>query len=163
MKADLKTIRKEIKESTIPEELKILYLLASSVELINADAYRRCQSVYIKHGVHLVDNPLLSGLKDYCEAVKTATWHFFHRIEPMVSGATFEAIYDREKPETIDEASEAYDQFSRDANEICRLMLLYIDRTARSEEAYGKVFKTLRQLPSSGIINDEDISRFKLQ
>lgn len=41
--------------------------------------------------------------------------------------------------------------------------MLHIDRTARSNEAYAKVFKTLRQLPSGNLFKDEDIAKYKMR
>lgn len=159
----IKKIREEIKESSIPEELKVLYLMASATETLSQDAFRRCKAVYVKNGIKVTDNPLLTGLNDYCEAVMKASWHFFHRVEPQINSATFGAFYDRERPETTKDAVAAWDQFEADANEMCRLILLYVDRTVKNDVSCMNVFETLSKLPSCGLFSDEDIARFKLQ
>ena len=151
----------EVDNSTIPEELKVVYLTANALQLMVQDSFNRIAGIFRKNGYITPENRLLSGLNDYCKMVKSATWQFFHSIEPQISGATFDAIYDRERPETAEHAAEVYDSFLFDSNEICRLLLLYIDRTAKSNDGFAKVFKTLRQLPSGNLINDEDITRFK--
>lgn len=154
-------INADIDASTIPSELKACYLLANALQLLVDNSFERIKAVFHKHGVITNRNNLLTGITDYCKMVKSATWQFFHSIEPQISGATFEAIYDRERPETAEHAAEVYDSFLFDSNEICRLLLLYIDRTAKSNDGFAKVFKALRQLPSGNLINDEDIARFK--
>lgn len=156
-------INADIDASTIPSELKACYLLANALQLLVDNSFERIKAVFHKHGVITNRNNLLTGITDYCKMVRSASWQFFNRIEPQISGATFEAIYDRERPETAEHAAEVYDHFSESANEICRLLLLYIDRTAKSDEAYKTIFKALRRLPSGEIFMDNDYSRFKLK
>ena len=155
-----KAIREEIGASTIPEELKVLYLMANATELMSTKAFIRLKSVFRKHGYTINENELLTGITQYCRMIKMATYHFFERIEPQIINATYSAGRYEDEP-TGDIA--AYDGFNQDTNEICRLILLYIDRTARSKDGFAKVFKTLRQLPSSGIFNDEDIAKYKMK
>ena len=154
-----KAIRDEIKSSTIPEELKVLFLMANATELMSTQAFERLKSVFRRHGYVINENEILTGITQYCKMIKMATYQFFDRIEPQIQGATFFA--ERYEGEPGD--SGAYDGFLSDTNEICRLVLLYIDRTARSKEGFAKVFKTLRQLPSAGIIKDEDIAKYKMK
>lgn len=155
-----KAIREEIGASTIPEELKVLYLMANATELMSTKAFIRLKSVFRKHGYTINENELLTGITQYCRMIKMATYHFFERIEPQIINATYSAGRYEDEP-TGDIA--AYDGFNQDTNEICRLVLLYIDRTARSKDGFAKVFKTLRQLPSSGLFNDEDITKYKIK
>lgn len=155
-----KAIREEIGASTIPEELKVLYLMANATELMSTQAFLRLKQVFARHGCTINENELLTGITRYCRMIKMATYHFFERIEPQIMNATFSAGRD-EDDMTGDTA--AYDGFNQDTNEICRLILLYIDRTARSKDGFAKVFKTLRQLPSSGLIHDEDIAKYKMK
>ena len=151
-------IHAQIDDSTIPQELKVVYLLASALQLMIGDSHRRIVSVFRQHGVEANENSLLSGLNDYCKQVKRASWQFFAKVEPVISDATFQVFADREG---VEEAARKYDQFSDDAYEVARLLLLYVDRTCRNHDAFAKVFKTLRQLPSTGLFRDEDFSRFK--
>ena len=160
-KDTIRKIRSMITSTSIPEEISALYLLASSVETISRDVYRRIRSIYAWNGIVCTDNALLSGMNSYCEAVKLATSRFYKDIEPQIDGVTFSLFYDPNKPDTAEEGANAYDNFSDDANEMCRLLLLYIDRTARNKESFEKVFTMIRDLPSCGIFKDEDISRFK--
>ena len=154
-----KAIRAEISASTIPEELKVLYLMANATELMSTQAFIRLKKVFAKHGYTINENELLTGITSYCKMIKMATYHFFERIDPQIQNATFFADRYEDEPGN----SVAYDGFNDDTNEICRLVLLYIDRTARSKDGFAKVFRTLRQLPSSGLIHDDDIAKYKMK
>lgn len=147
-------INADIDASTIPSELKACYLLSNALQLLVDNSFERIKAVFNKHGVITNRNNLLTGITDYCKMVRSASWQFFNRIEPEISGATFEIGH------TPEEGAELYDNFSDDANEICRLLLLYMDRTWRNDE-WRKVFTLLRKMQSTGLFNDEDFTRFK--
>ena len=153
-----KKIREEISKTTIPEELKVLYLMAAATELINQNAFERIKAVFLSHGLTPKENELLTGITDYCKHVKLASFLFESRIEDQIIGATFGASDSQEGEE---ERARRYDQFTNDAGVICRLVMLFVDRASLSEEAYRRVFKLLRQLPSMGYFKDEDFTRFK--
>lgn len=155
-----KAIYAEVKSSTIPEELKAVYLMANATELMSVQAFERLKSVYRKHGYAINENELLTGVNQYCRLVRMASFQFFQKIEPQIQGATFFA--DRDEGDSSGDP-EKYDDFMSDTNEICRLVLLYIDRVARSQEGFAKVFRTLRQLPTGGIFRDEDFTRYKMK
>lgn len=155
-------IHADVDASTIPEMLKALYMMANATEILSQQSYQRIRAVFARNGVVPKGNDLLTGINNYCKSVKLATTQFFHYIEPQVSGATFDVLYDRENPQkTASVAAAAYDDFDSDSCELIRLVLLYIDRTAKNGENYAKVFKLLRTMPPGGLFTDEDISRFK--
>lgn len=161
-KKELDKIRSDIDKSTIPDMLKVLYLMANATELLSQQSFLRIKAVFAKNGFIAKENELLSGINQYCKLIKQATFQFFDRIDPQITNATWGIGRNEDDPNAPGNTS-ALDGFNEDANEICRLVLLYIDRTARNNDAFSKVFKTLRQLPSSGLINDEDIARFKMK
>jgi len=147
-----KIISADIQASTIPEELKALYLLADAVEIMNSQIFERIKWIYAKNGYNMKENELLTGITDYCKEVKKAQFLFSQKIEPQISGATFGIG-----------GSTSYDSFNRWANELCRLVLLYLDRNAGDKEAFSKVFTTLRKLKPGGVFKDEDISKYKMK
>ena len=157
-----KAIHDDVDRSTIPEEMKVMYLMANACQLMVEHVYNRVERVYARHGFKTGENELLTGLNDYCKAVKQAGFHFYNRIEPQICNATWGLGRDENNPDGGGN-TKAYDGFNEDANEICRLVLLYVDRTSRSNEGFSRVFKTLRQLPTQNIINDEDISYYKMK
>ena len=130
----------DIHASSIPNEIKLMVQLA-----------------YARHGFRPTnDNEILKGLTDYCKAVKAAGWHFFNKIDPLITDATFfsgDEIHDGMTP------VQRYDAFNGAANIGVRLLMLYADRIC-DEDTYGKLFKTLRQMPTRGIFSDTDIARF---
>ena len=147
-----KKVWDEIDNSTIPEEIKCMYLLADATETMSTQIFERIKRIWVKNGWKLSENELLTGINDYCKSVKRAAFLFYQKIEPQVSGATFDIG-----------GTDAYDSFNGWANEICRLVLLYLDRCAANKETFSKIFTTLRKLPSGGLINDEDIAKYKMK
>lgn len=157
-----KKIRQDIKESTIPEELKVLYLMANATDIMCNMTFNRIKAVFAKNGYKIKENELLTGISQYCECVKRSQYLFFDRIEPQICNATWGMDRDEDNPDAPGNG-DAYTQFSRDGNELCRLVMLYIDRCAKDNSAFAKVFKTLRQMPSGGLFKDEDISKYKMR
>lgn len=54
-----------------------------------------------------------------------------------------------------------YDKLRFEANELTQLLLLFIDRTALSQENCWSIFKHIRSLPSPGVIDEEDMEFFQ--
>lgn len=154
-------IRSDIDSSTIPEMLKVLYLMANATEILSQQSFQRIKAVFVKNGVVPKENEMLTGINDYCKTVRQSATQFFKYIEPHIKGATFDVFYDRNDREMIENAIASYDDFNADSCELVRLILLYVDRTAKNNDNYAKVFKTLRMIPSCGLFEDKDIARFK--
>ena len=158
-----KAIRQDMANSTIPNHLKVLLLMASATETLSQQTYRRIRAIFAKHGIPTKDSETLSGINQYCKFIKMASYQFFERVDPMIIHATWGLGRDEDNPDGPVGDATLLDGFNADSNAIIRLVLLYCDRTLRNGEAFAKVFKTLRQLPSSGMIHDEDIARFKMK
>ncbi len=151
-----KAADKDIYSSTIPNEIKLMVQMANSTFVVVNDVFSRIKGVYAKHGFRPTnDNEILKGLTDFCKAVKAAGYHFFNRIEPLITDATF---YSGDGDDGMT-GSQRYDAFNGAANIGVRLLMLYADRVC-NEETYGKLFKTLRQMPTRGVFSDDDIARF---
>lgn len=58
---------------------------------------------------------------------------------------------------------EAYDNHDRDAYEVCRLLMLYIDRCWGDEAAANKVIACLEGMPTGNIFTDKDIERYRMR
>ena len=58
---------------------------------------------------------------------------------------------------------EAYDNHARDAYEVCRLLMLYIDRCWGDENAANKVIACLEGMPTGNIFTDKDIERYRMK
>ena len=58
---------------------------------------------------------------------------------------------------------EKYDDNMADANECCRLLLLYWDKCFNNLDNVNAVFKFLRELPSAEIFDESDIEHYKLR
>ena len=150
-----KAADKDIFSSSIPSEIKLMVQMANSCQVVVEDVFNRIKGVYAKHGFRPTnDNEILKGLTDYCKCVRMAGWHFFNKIDPLITDATFYSGDDGEMT-----GIQRYDAFNGAANIAVRLLMLYADRVA-DEENYSKLFKTLRHMPTRGIFSDEDIARF---
>lgn len=155
-----KKIWEEIENSTIPEELKVLYLMANATDIMCNQTFERIKSVYARHGYVTDENELLTGINEYCKSVKRAQFHFAQRIEPQIQGATWDVYRDEDN---LERAKESYNNFSVAGNELCRLILRYYDKAATNRKAFAAVFKTLAQFPSGGFIKDEDVAKYKMK
>ena len=115
----------DIHASSIPNEIKLMVQLANSCQVVVEDVFMRIKGVYAKHGFRPSnDNEILKGLADYCKCVKAAGYHFFNRIDPLITDATFfsgDEIHDGMTP------VQRYDAFNGAANIGVRLLMLYAD------------------------------------
>lgn len=151
-----KAADKELHSTSIPNEIKLMVQMANSCQVVVEDVFNRIKGVYAKHGFRPTnDNEILKGLTDYCKCVRAAGWHFFNKIDPLITDATFYGGDDEDGMT----GSQRYDAFNGAANIGVRLLMLYADRIC-DKGTYGKLFKTLRQMPTRGIFSDEDIARF---
>lgn len=154
--AAAKAADEEIQASSIPSEIKLMIQMANSCQVVVEDVFNRIKGVYAKHGFRPTnDNEILKGLTDYCKCVRQAGWHFFNKIDPLITDATFYSGDDEDGMTP----SQRYDAFNGAANVGVRLLMLYADRIF-DEDTYGKLFKFLRQMPTRGIFSDSDIARF---
>lgn len=63
--------------------------------------------------------------------------------------------------EAVGEDSRAYSNVVADANELIRVVLLYVDR-AHSEDGYYKIVRFLRSLPENGLFPEWYIARYNM-
>lgn len=155
-------IRADIEASSITEELKMMYLLAGATQSVVENVMNRLRAIYRKHGLVIRENDMLSGLNDFCRCIRQAGFHYYNRVDNHVINCTWGMGRDEDNPDAPGN-TEAYDGFVEDQLEVVRLVMLYIDRTAGNNEAFSKVFRTLRNLPGRGVFKDEDIAMFKMR
>lgn len=98
--------------------------------------------------------------------------HTFHRERKMRFNQLIESaknikrindILDYEDyKEALEGREEIYQYYQEDAYKLCRLILLFADRDAISEDNSNKVFKLLRELDGTGDITEDEIKWFYL-
>lgn len=152
-----KKIRKEMLESSIPDEMKLMLLLSSACQNVAQHTFSRIKWVYLNNGVDLKESEIFSGLNDYCNAIKSASFHFFERVNPHIINSTWNVGME----ETGEGNIVAHQGFENRVNECIRLLLKYIN-CADGREAYDKVFALLARLPKDGPFEDKVISHFKV-
>lgn len=64
--------------------------------------------------------------------------------------------------EATGENANRFDDFRADANELLRMIVLYVDR-AHYVESFYKIFRFLRSLPPGGLFTEEDVERFEFK
>lgn len=156
-KEQRKNIRKELLGSSVPDEMKLMLLLASACQNVVQHSFSRIKGVYLSNGFEFKESGMFTGLSDYCNAVKSAAFHFFERVNPHIINSTWNVGMD----ETGEGNIVAHQGFENKVNEIIRLLMKYIN-CADGREAYEKVFTLLARLPKDGPFEDKVISHFKV-
>ncbi len=155
-------IRADIEATSLTEEMKMMYLLAGATQSVVENVMNRLRAIYRKNGLVIRENEMLSGLNDFCRCVRQAGFHYYNRVDNHVINCTWGMGRDEDHPDAPGN-TEAYEGFMEDQLEVVRLVMLYIDRTALNNDAFARVFKTLRNLPSGGVFKDEDVAMFKMK
>ena len=87
----------------------------------------------------------------YSKAVKNALYWFGRDIEPRITDCTFDSS-----------GVVAYDDFKCSANELCRFVLMLVDR-GKNDGAMEKIFKYLMRLKAGDRFTTDDFNRFYLK
>ena len=151
-KAMKKEIFQHIAGTSVPNMMKLVFVLAKTLELLDEQTFRMIRGIFRAHGYIVRENDILSGIADYCRKRRQASASFEDRYEQMIASTTFNAG-----------GVKTYDHFNEDCNEILRLVMLYLDRCAGSDSAHLQVFGLLEGMPSSGLFTKEDIQRFVMR
>lgn len=158
-KETIKAIHDDIDKTSIPEEMKLMYLMANATQSVLLHVYDRIKSAYLRHGYNTTENPLLKGLNDYCKTVKRASTLFEDKIQPQIDNATWGIGLDENEEGSII----AFDGFNSKSNEFVRLIQNYMN-AADSEKMYKAVFTTMRRMASpKPLFENKVISHFKMK
>ena len=157
-----KAIKDDLMRTTIPDQMKLMYMLANAVDMMREVLDGRIRAAYAVRGQDTTANPLLSGLNRYCGAIKQASRFFNDWVEPQIIGSTFFAGMDVDSDDDkADGNVSLYDQFLNDCGILVRLAMLFTDRCSGDEDALREVSGMLRRMRSHGVFKDEDIDRFR--
>ena len=158
-KEELKAIHDDIDTTSIPEEMKLMYLMANATQSVVLHVYDRIKSAYIRHGYITAENPLLKGLNDYCKTVMKACLDFERKIQPQIDNATWGVGMDENEEGNI----VAFDGFNAKSNEFVRLLQNYMN-AADAEKMYKAVFTTMRRNAAPNpLFENKVISHFKMK
>lgn len=158
-KETLEAIHNDIDSTSIPEEMKLMYLMANATQSVVLHVYDRIKSAYRRHGYDTTENPLLKGLNDYCKTVKRASVLFEDKIQPQIDNATWGVGMDENEEGNI----LAFDGFNAKSNEFVRLLQNYVN-AADAEKMYKAVFTTMRKNASPNPpFENKVISHFKMK
>lgn len=161
MKADknkiVDKVMEDVSKSSILPETKIALLMCSATNIMLNDIDRELRKKYILNGINAKCNyesdNILTGMANYCKAVRTAMYWFERDTEKRIADATFGSY-----------GVESFDWFMASANEIAQIVMLVVDRcTGKDNTALEKVKAFLKGMDGAGYFSDEDIERFKLR
>lgn len=148
----IETICRVIDESTIPEEMASCMVMATAMEVTMNDVFHRIKSIYEKYGVEIRGNDVLKGLKNYCQAVKTAEYWFDREIEPRNVDCTFG---------TYGTAS-SYDGFRTRCGEVAEIVSMVV-QASKDPDALEQIRAVAREVARDRGITLEDWTRLHLR
>ena len=148
----IETICRMIDESTIPEEMASCMVMATAMEVTMNDVFHRIKSIYEKYGVEIRGNDVLKGLKNYCQAVKTAEYWFDREIEPRNVDCTFG---------TYGTAS-SYDGFRTRCGEVAEIVSMVV-QASKDPDALEQIRAVAREVAHDRGITLEDWTRLHLR
>lgn len=146
-----KKIGDEIEEGSIIYEMVAATLLCNSLDMMLRDVDNRIRAIYRRHGLNAkpaASDNVITGMSRYSKAVHSALYWFERDIEPRIEACTFESS-----------GLKAYEDFRLSANELCRFILLMVDR-GKIDGAMEKIFKFMENLEKGDRFTDEDLNRF---
>ena len=139
---------------------KAIFLLGDSLEFKDVYEIKDILVEYLVPEEEIQEKrlilPAIIAKAEKSRRPNTKNMYMSLKIDPLITDATFfsgDEIHDGMTP------VQRYDAFNGAANIGVRLLMLYADRIC-DEDTYGKLFKTLRQMPTRGIFSDTDIARF---
>ena len=141
-----------IDESTIPEEMASCMAMATAMEVTMNDVFHRIKSIYEKYGVEIRGNDVLKGLKNYCQAVKTAEYWFDREVEPRNVDCTFG---------TYGTAS-SYDGFRARCGEVAEIVSMVV-QASKDPDALEQIRAVAREVARDRGITLEDWKRLHLR
>lgn len=124
-------------------EIHMMYDLARAAEILIYD----------------IDRRLRQKNMCFCREKK----QLFNKVTSLVEGLM--KWYDKLEDDFVvaGVSADRYDLMRVEANELIRLVLLYADRTAKSEENFNKIFDFISSLEGEGLVTDEVLNRFYLK
>ena len=150
-------IAEEIYNSSIPEEMKLMYLLAGGLQSIVLHVCSRINAVYKKHGYRCVVNDKIKGVSDYSKMILKASEEFEARIQPLINELTWE------QRENDSGNVTAFDGFNAKANELVRLCMNYMN-AEDPDKMYAAIFTAMkRNAAKNPIFEDKVISHYKIK
>lgn len=150
--ARIRAVQTAIDGSSIPEEMASCMMLATAMETVMNDVMGRIRAQYKAVGLDIKGNDVLKGMKNYCQAVKTAGYWFDREIEPRNVECTFG---------TFGTAS-SYDGFRARCGEVAEIVSMVCQASA-DPEALEQIRAVAREVARDRGITLEDWERLRLR
>lgn len=134
-------------------EVNALYMLQQATALLLSDIERRFKirgAVFNREKKQLF-NRFLNHVKHACVI-----------DDQLLSDDINRAAYNEAKKDNGTWVKNI-DDWRKEANELVRLLLLYCDKTATSEENSKQIFELLQRMEGEGIVTDKLLSNFYMK
>lgn len=128
-------------------KVNLMHLVARALDILVTDTVNT-----LRDGGYEWQRESKQAFKRYVKCVEDSCYWFEKAIEDEVEDAVANS----------GEGWELYDSYLEDANEIVRLLLLYMDRSHDLSNR-DKIFRFIREIPEQGLFTDEEIDRFRMK
>ena len=135
----------ENKSRTLQVEVNIAYMFSLALDKLMMDIERRLllQKEIFRRDKKVLFNKMMDGIyRAYRAAAELNT-----DIEVSASETSYKDL----------------DVWNDEANELCRLVLLYSDKCGKYPDNANEVFKLLRSMKGEDVITEKDLERFYLK
>ncbi len=140
-----------VASSKLPDMVKLAILMANALELLTSRTNELIRAELRGMGIDAKPNGgdnLISGLRNYAEKSKAASYWFERDLQKFITDATFESL-----------GVKAFDDFNHSSAEIIQLLMLCVDRSQADGGAL-KVFNAIHRLKAGTRFDDDDIAKF---
>lgn len=125
----------------IGNELKLSYNLAQAIDILINSIERRTKKV------GGLKQEKKKAFKQFTDLIRSASYWFDRAFEKDLEKATCGEY-------------KKLDGYRQDANELIRILMLYIDRTT-TYDSYKRIVDSLKNMPEGGVFSENDIKRYE--
>lgn len=142
-------IRERLMSGTFPSQMRLIHVLATSLDILMRDTENRLRRTAVECGVpaQTMRSDTIRGMENYTRAAKSAAYWLERYIDPM-GQAEFDFG-----------GVEAFDRIRTGANVMLKLIMMLSDRLTDEEAADG-LMDYLNAQKSGGAFTQEDLDRF---
>lgn len=148
----LQAVAQSIDETTIPEEMASCMVMATAMEVVLTDAVSRIRAMYRAAGISVQGNEILKGLKNYCGAVRTASYWFDREVEPRNVECTL-GTYG---------SAAAYDGFRARCGEVAEVVSMIV-QASKDSSAMDEIRDAARRAALDRGLTLDDWKRLRLR
>lgn len=162
MKTELETVSINQKETPLGWKVNLLNILSASLMCLVTDIDNDLRKIKLQDGSTLHFKHEKKALYNaFCSYLRNGIRDFHNGA--VQAEITYNKLdIDGQVWNIVGGNADCYDNFTADAKELLRAMMLYFDR-ARTDKGFYSIFRFLRELPSGGVFPDSEIEKFNFK